>query len=272
MNVRRLWFLPLLLLFVLTLPNVAGAEKGGNPPKGKGEQAPEVATVPDRNVPQKPDKAGAPIQKEINPIAEEKRNVPTPQAKSNAVKELPEQASEKAKEAVQKEPVKQKVEVVPVPSKPDKTVPVTPPKVEVRDKTSASTQKQSEIIHNDSIEEETGTDTSRKDLSLSDGYGSTVTKVEESSSDNPVPFPPRKDWEPTILQVQQQQSQKKPTGNTGDTKVPSKGSLDFLGMNPVEAVMVLIEPFVSKHLTFRSQWVNAPPAPPPESPLSFFNR
>lgn len=270
MNVRRFWFLPLLLLFVLTLPNVAGAEKGGNPPEGKGKQAPEVVTVPNRNVPQKPDKAEAPIQKEINPIAEEKRNVPTPQAKSNAVKELPEQASEKAKEAVQKDPVKQKEEVVPVTSKPDKTVPVTPPEVEGRDKPSASTQKQPEIIHNDITEEETGTGTSRNDLSFSEG--STVTKGEESSTGNPVPLPPRKDWEPTILQVQQQQSQKKPTGNTGDTKVPSKGSLDFLGINPGEAVMVLIEPFVSKHLTFRSQWVNAPPAPPPESPLSFFNR
>lgn len=270
MNVRRLWFLPLLFLFVLTLPDAAGAEKGGNPPEGKGKQAPEVATVPDRNVPQKPGKAGAPIQKVINPIAEEKRNVPTPQAKSNAVKELPEQASEKAKEAVQKEPVKQKIEVVPVPSQPDKTVPVTPPEDEVRDKPSASTQKQPEIIHNDIAEEETGTDTPKEDVSLP--KGSTVTRGEESSTSNPVPIPPRKDWEPTILQVQQQQSQKKPTGNTGDTKVPSKGSLDFLGMKPGEAVMVLIEPFVLKHFTFRSQWVNAPPAPPPENALSFFNR
>lgn len=270
MNVRRLWFLPLLLLFVLTLPNVAGAEKGGNPPEGKGKQAPEVVTVPNRNVTQKPDKAGAPIQKEINPIAEENRNVPTPQAKSNAVKELPEQASEKAKEAVQKEPVKQKIEQVPVPSKTGKTVPVTPQKVEVQDKPSASTQKQPEIIHNNNSEEKTGSDTSRKDVSLVEGSSASVSK--ESSTSTPVPLPPRKDWEPTILQVQQQQSQKKPTGNTGDTKVPSKGSLDFLGINPSEAVMVLIEPFVSKHLTFRSQWVNAPPAPPPESPLSFFNR
>ncbi|MFE7063994.1 hypothetical protein ACFVAD_17830 [Sutcliffiella sp. NPDC057660] len=270
MNVRRVWFLPLLFLFVLTLPDAVGAEKGGNPPEGKGKQASEVVTVPNGNVPQKPDKAEAPIQKEFNPIAEENRNVPTPQAKSNAVKELPKQASEKAEEAVQKEPVKQKIEVVPVPSQPDKTVPVTPPEDEVRDKPSSSTQKQPEIIHNNNSEEKTGSNTSKKDVSLSEGSSASVS--EESSTSTPVPLPTRKDWEPTILQVQQQQSQKKPTGNTGDTKVPSKGSLDFLGINPGEAVMVLIEPFVSNHLTFRSQWVNAPPAPPPEKTLSFFNR
>ncbi|MGM0838190.1 MAG: hypothetical protein ACQEV7_18785 [Bacillota bacterium] len=270
MNVGRLWFLPLLLLFVLTLPDVAAAEKGGNPPEGKGKQAPDEVIVPKGNVPQKSDKARVPVQKEINPIAKENRNVPTPQEKSNAVKELPEQASEKAKEAVQKEPAKQKVEQVPDPSKPDQTVPVTPQEVEVRDKPNASTLKQLEIIHNNIPEEKAGSDTSRKDVYLAEGSSASVR--EESSKSTPVPLPPRKDWEPTILQVQQQQSQKKPTGNTGDTKVPSKGSLDFLGINPGEAVMVLIEPFVSKHLTFRSQWVNAPPAPPPESPLSFFNR
>ncbi|MCA1319945.1 hypothetical protein LC085_08455 [Bacillus tianshenii] len=270
MNVRRLWFLPLLFLFVLTLPDAAGAEKGGTPPEGKGKQTPVEVTVPKGNVPQKPDRAETPVQKEINPVAKEKRNVPTQQEKSNEVKELPEQASETAKEAVQKEPAKQKVDKVPVPSQSDQTVPVTAHKVEELDQPSASAHKQPEIIHNNSTTEETDTDTSNKDGSLSEE--SSVSISEEPGKSIPAPLPPRKDWEPTMLQVQQLQSQKKPSGNTGETKVPSKGSLDFLGMNPGEAVMILVEPFVSKHLTFRSQWVNAPPAPPPENTLSFFNR
>ncbi|WP_417899268.1 hypothetical protein ABN702_02545 [Bacillus haimaensis] len=270
MNVRILWFLPLLFLFVLTLPDAADAEKGGNPPEGKGKQTPVEVTVPNGNVPQKPDRTETPVRKEINPIAKEKRSVPTQHEKSNVVKELPEQASETANAAVQKESAKQKVEKVPVPSESDQAVPVTAQKVEVLDKPSASTQKQPEIIHNKSTAEEADTDTSNKGVTLSEE--TSVSISEEPSKSIPAPLPPRKDREPTILQVQQQQSQKKPSGNTGDTKVPSKGSLDFLGMNPGEAVMVLIEPFVSKHLTFRSQWVNAPPAPPPESPLSFFNR
>ncbi len=284
MNVRNSMILSLFFLCFLLFPNIGVAEKGANQAEGNGKSAEKNVVVsnndPNKDIHaasrkaettryenanathkraefQKIDKANKP---EIN--VPQKESQPDPRNESS--KKLPAQASEKAKEArleKRKEAnSNQPIHKMSESKKPSEVVEKTV-SLELDKKVQKEQQKNNSAYKSDDISEE----------SLKSSGINTATEMDNGSSpieeNLPEHFPETEATEFYISQTKPSGSNAK--GQSSDQKLSSKSLYDLMADSLEEIRVNFLQPYVMRQHIYRDQWVNAPPAPPPENALFF---
>jgi hypothetical protein len=268
MNVRSILLLPLTFLIAFILPTMVFAEK----PETKGKPVEEVMVQKNMtNASGNSNNHKADEKRNVNAsISEEKsQNIGNPnKPKVEKNNQLPKQANEKAKEAqlntVEKKQDKEK-----------KTDPV------VSNNKGSNTKKDSDKNKQPKAEEkivpvkkavdttipETPKDAHKEVISPVDNTKPEDNLEDEAKHDMPIPLHEKETPEVHISPVNP--SGKNVGSSSADQKGSSKSMVDFMGGILEEIRVNFLEPFVMRQHVYRSQWVNAPPAPPPEIALSF---
>lgn len=283
MNVRNSMILSLFFLCFLLFPDIGVAEKRVNQAEGNGKPAEKSMVVSKsdskldvNSVIDKPETAsndkvstsdvGAQKSKKSQRpdiVVPQKERQPDPWPKSS--KKLPAQASEKAKEARLEKTEKRKeansnkpIHKMSETKKPsdvvEKTVSLEPGKKVRKEQLKDNLANRSD----DNSEE-----------SLESNEINSATEVDNGSSpleeDYPEDFPETEAPEFSISQAKPSGSIAK--GQSSDQKVSSKSIFDLLSNSLEEIRVNFLQPYVMRQHIYRNQWVNAPPAPPPESAL-----
>lgn len=280
MNVRHSLILSLSLLFLLLFPTIGVAEKGANQAEGNGKPA-EKTVIDSKEDSKKEETPGISKPENSNNenarVNNSKATMPKPDKKSEVVvpqkvkqaepsNKLPAQANEKAKKVRLEKTDKSK-----------KSNPNQP----IHNK--SESKKPSEVVKKNvgpepikKIRKEQLTDTSANELDDSLKESPKLSQVNtarvEANGDSPMKdlpeqFPESESPEFFITQT-------KPSGNNGkghssDQKVSSKSIFDLIAESLEEIQVNFLQPYVMRQHIYRDQWVNAPPAPPPENALFF---
>lgn len=278
MNVCNSLIFTLTFLFLLLLPTIGFAEKGANQADGNGKPAEE--NVVDLNKTSKkvePKDNGKSVssRKENAKVTTSKADhskkpelVLPPKAKQpEPSKKLPDQANEKAKEARMMKTEKGKksnpnrsIHKVSKPKESSETVlisggfePVEQVQIEQLQDKSANRSDKSSAEEPSKIQEINSV---------------TIEDHDDIPLENlPEQFPKKESQELFISQTKPSGSNSK--GHSSDQKVSSKSNVDLIANSLEELRVNFLQPYVMKQHIYRDQWVNAPPAPPPENALFF---
>ncbi|KMJ59410.1 hypothetical protein AB685_00530 [Bacillus sp. LL01] len=286
MNVRNSLIFSLTFLFLLLFPTIGLAEKGATQGGGNEKAAEKNVVVPkmdlnkdvhtgsrkaentrnenasptyNRNESQQPEKGKKP---EIHVPQKERQHDTRPESS----KKLPAQANEKAKEArlakAEKRQVSNPTQPIHKMSESKKPSEVVEKNVglEPENKVQMEQLKDSSANRLD--------DSSEKSLKSS---GVDTATVEDNGyiplEDLPEHFPESESPDLFISQTKPSGSNAK--GHSYDQKVSSKSIFDLIACSLEEIRVNFLQPYVMRQHIYRDQWVNAPPAPPPENALFF---
>lgn len=283
MNVRHMSILPLLFLLILLVPTMVNAEKGGNKSEENGKAAPKNVVIPEVNSAKNPAKGkveslpkenarvenqqATKVQKPEVPLPQKKKQ---PEQKSQTSKELPTQANKKANEAqLRKTEKKQEKRKNPNPISPiHKEDESKKPSVLVKMEVNPTLESKIRDDQGQKISKSSSHDTKGNSYSNFErtDNASSVDRKNSPWEDLPVQFPRS---EPTEFFISQNNSAgiSNAKGSSADSKVSSKSMIDLLTGSLEEIRMNFLQPYVMRQHIYRNQWVNAPPAPPPESAL-----
>ncbi|TYS57737.1 hypothetical protein FZC74_15015 [Sutcliffiella horikoshii] len=281
MNVRNSLIFSLAFLFLLLFPTIGFAEKGANQAEGNGKPAEKHVvdlkktskiaeskgngkSVSSRNenakvTTSKAESSKADHSKKPELVSPHNEKQPEPS------KKLPDQANEKAKEArmMKTEKVKK--------SNPNRPIhKVSKPKSEtVMIIRGFEPIEQVQIEHlQDSSANRSVNSFAKESLKNQEINSVNIVANDDIPLENlPEQFPKKESQELFISQTKPSGSNLK--GQSSDQKVSSKSIVDLIANSLEEIRVNFLQPYVMRQHIYRDQWVNAPPAPPPENALFF---
>jgi hypothetical protein len=278
MNVRHSLILSLSLLFFLLFPTIGVAEKGVNQAEGDGKPA-EKNVVDTKKGSKKEESSGnskpgisnnenaginnnRPEMPKVD--KEQKVVVPHKEKQSEPSNKLPAQANEKAKKVRLEKTDKRKNS--------NSNQPIH---------NKSESKKRSEVViksdnpePSKKVPKEQLTvnmankldDSSKKSPTLSQFNNATVKANGDLPMENlPEQIPESESPEFFISQTKPSGSNVK--GQSSDQKVSSKSIFDLIAGSLEDTQVNFLQPYVMRQHIYRDQWVNAPPAPPPENAL-----
>ncbi|NLP52864.1 hypothetical protein [Bacillus sp. RO1] len=276
MNVRHSLILSLSLLFLLLFPTIGDAEKGTHQSEGNGKPA-EKNVVDSKRGSKKEETTGntyAEIPNNENtranysnaelPKADKKPEVALPhkERQSEPSNKLHAQANKKAKKVrlEKTEKSKKSNSNQPVHNKSESKKPS-----EVVKKEPSKKVRKEQLIVNMANKLD---GRSNKSPTLSQVNNVTVkANGELPMEDLPEQFPESESPEFFISQTKPSGSNAK--GQSSDQKVSSTSIFDLIAGSLEDIQVNFLQPYVMRQHIYRDQWVNAPPAPPPENALFF---
>ncbi|WP_226681411.1 hypothetical protein [Sutcliffiella horikoshii] len=274
MNVRHSLILSLSLLFLLFFPTIGVAEKGAIQAEGNGKPA-EKNVMDSQKDSKKEETTGNSKPGNSNnenarvnnskaelPNADKKPEVVVPHKvkQSEPSNKLPAQANEKGKKVrlEKTEKIKKSNPNQPIHKESESKKPSEVVKKNVGPEPSKKVRKEQLPDTSDSV---------IKSPTLSE----VDTAKVEANGDLPIEGLPEQKFpeseSPEIFISQTKPSGSNAKGHSSDQKVSSKSIFDLIAGSLEEIQVNFLQPYVMRQHIYRNQWVNAPPAPPPENAL-----
>lgn len=281
MNVRNSLIFSLAFLFLLLLPTIGFAEKGANEADGNGKPAEKnvvdlkktskIAEPKDngKSVSSRNENDKVTTSKAESPKADHSKKPelvsPHNEKQPEPSKKLPDQANEKAKEARMMKTEKGKksnpnrpIHKVSKPKESSETVMISGGFEPVEQVQIEQLQDKSANRSDNSSAEEPSKNQEINSVTIEDNDDIPLENLPEQ-------FPEKESQELFISQTKPSGSNSK--GHSSDQKVSSKSIVDLIANSLEEIRVNFLQPYVMRQHIYRDQWVNAPPAPPPENAL-----